>query len=178
MGRQPSVIASNDDASPSGGPPALLRTSGMLALAPRHWLCQRLHRLARSGPLQVHDSLDTLRVRRFEPACGPGPLRIANCSAATCSGGRLWCRVRLPRLAVSDLEPARLSVDVGDPHAGPRAPRAGRLAGRPTEVGDDLTAAAAGHTLPRLMRRWRLTLVLAVIAAVAWHEPMRLAFAA
>lgn len=71
------------------------------------------------------------------------------------------------------LHPPRLRVDAGHAHAAAPAPWAGELARRAAEVGYHLAGAAAGHTLPRPMRRRYLLLA---VATVACHEPITLAF--
>src|SRR5580693_3634710 len=93
---------------------------------------------------------------------------------STPSARRLGRRTR--RLGVRVLlRPPRLRVDAGHAHASAPAPRAQKLARRAAEVGDHLAGAAAGHTLPRPMRRRYLLLA---VATVACHEPITLAFRA
>src|SRR5262249_39989514 len=95
-GRQPSVITSIGDASPLREPPALLRTNLMLALAPRHWRCQPIHRprLTRGfiaarqlGRITPHYRLNRSftggqRVRNIRTLAGdPSPCRPKGCDA-------------------------------------------------------------------------------------------------
>src|SRR5271165_6890314 len=104
------------------------------------------------------------------PAAVDGPEGVP--AGAASAGGALgaggcrrrglgWRRVR---------GPACLGVDVGAPDAAALAPRAGDRARLAAEFRDHAAGAAAGHTLPRLMR-----LILAVILS-ACHVVMRLAF--
>jgi hypothetical protein len=95
-------------------------------------------------------------------------------SVEASSGSWFGARIRDAGLDVS-LEPAGLRIDVRHTHAATIAPRARELAGGAAEVGDHLTAAAAGHTLPRPMRRRCLPLAVAVLAC---HDPIRLALRA
>ncbi len=182
MGRQPAVIVSNDDASPS------LRAAGF-ATHLRDALPWHLGTGFVSGCIDVPDydlytctspwthDLQSIcrfsRVRRCN-ARPPGAWAILRGP----SGSRLRRRVGHGAIYVPLLEPSGLRVNAGYTHAGASAPRAGHAAGGATEVRDHLTAAATGHTLPRLMGCRLQTLALASIAAVAWHQPFRLAFRA
>jgi hypothetical protein len=182
MGRQPAVIASNDDASPS------LRAAGF-ATHLRDALPWHLGTGFVSGCIDVGDR----DLYRCTSAWTHDPRGVCTLRAAACRlvadrssadrsdrllGGWLGSRVSDGAVRVLLLEPAGLGVDAGDTHTGSRTPRTGHAAGRATEARDHLAAAATGHTLPRLMGCRLLTLALATIAAVAWHEPFRLAFRA
>ena len=182
MGRQPSVIASNGDASPSLRAAgfathlfdACLGTSALALSAPEsvltlssftpaRWLGHMTGRnLERRSALDDDDG-----VRAAGEMAEPRP-------AMGCSAGRLR---RCARAGLAVLgEPARLRIDAGHTRAAASAPRAVERAGRAAEVRDHLPAAAAGHTLPRPMGR--RCLILAVAGAVACHEPITLAFPA
>ena len=84
-----------------------------------------------------------------------------------------WSRLtRIGRVAV---QPGRLCVEIGHAHAAPATPRTANGADGTAEMGDDLAAAATGHTLPRRVGRLRLPLAVAIVAR---HEAIRLAFCA
>ena len=171
MGRQPAVIASNDDASPLREPPALLRTSRML--------CLGLGTGFVSGCIDPSEG-DLYRCTNAwtdDGRMGTAPLEQLPAPRAARRGVPLGGRLGARALAGLGglLEPPGLSVDIGHAHAGAGAPRAAQLAGRTAEVGDHLAAAAAGHTLPRPMGRRCLILAVAVLAC---HELSRLAFRA
>src|SRR5262249_8516499 len=88
-----------------------------------------------------------------------------------------WARFapwpRLTRIVRVAVEPGRLCIVANHAHAAAATPRARESAARPAEMGDDLAAAATGHTPPRPVGRSRLTLAVAIVAR---HEAIRLAF--
>jgi hypothetical protein len=92
-------------------------------------------------------------------------------------GVRLSCGLGV--LTCSLGQPCSLCVDARNPHAGALAPGALDLRRGAAEVGDHLSRAAAGHTLPRLMGRVPaiIRLVCAVVLLTG-HVPIRLAFPA
>ena len=69
--------------------------------------------------------------------------------------------------------PFRLGVAARDADTGALAPRASDRRGRPAEVGDHASGAAAGHTLPRPMGLLGLCIL---GCALVRHWLMRLAF--
>jgi hypothetical protein len=73
------------------------------------------------------------------------------------------------------LRPAGLGIDLREAHAAPGAPGTADGAGHAAEVRDHLSAAAAGHTLPRPLGPVRIILA---VACLVRHEAMRLAFRA
>ena len=109
------------------------------------------------GPDQIHEELTPRSPAR--PLLGSGVV------------GRVRRRGRRG-LA---LEPLGLGIHLGKTHPAAGAPGTGDGAGRTAEVGDHLSGAATGHTLPRPVGPLRL--IFAVVC-LACHEAMRLAFRA
>jgi len=179
LGRQPSVIASNGDASPCcesrrlcyapvGCLPWHLGTGIVSA-----WIGSCTVNLYTCTARWTHD--------RAEPRAGIGVARWRNGCARGAGGSvathRDWSVGRLRRRARGVLtvrrDPVCLRVDAWHARASAGAPRALQRARCAAEVRDHATASAAGHTLPRLMRHRCLTLA---VAAVACHEAITLAF--
>ena len=96
-----------------------------------------------------------------------GALAAIGTLAALAPRSRLTCVVRVA------LQPRRLCVVAWHAHAAAATPRARNSADRTAEMGDDLAAAATGHTLPRPVGRPGLALAVAIVAR---HEAIRLAF--
>ena len=136
-------------------------------MAPRYWLCQRLHRPARRvtfiGCTTALDAWSTRRVRRASRA----PWQRASSSSGRGARARRPRPRRRRRGGPRRPASCAWASIAGEAHAAAVAPRAGDRARRAAEVGDHLAAAAAGHTLPR--RMGRLGLILAVVA-LACHE--------
>jgi hypothetical protein len=89
--------------------------------------------------------------------------------------GRVAGRVLLGARHRLVLEPARLGIHFREAHSPAAAPWTRDGVGRAAEVGDNLSGAATGHTLPRPVGLLRL--IFAVVCLVR-HEAMRLAFRA
>jgi hypothetical protein len=71
------------------------------------------------------------------------------------------------------VKPAGLGIDAGEAYPAAAAPWTSDRARRGAEVGDQLAASAAGHTLPRPVSR--LALIDLVVVLLARHEAVRLA---